>query len=194
MKPSGITQARGHRGDYVLALTVFILLAFGLIMMYNINPALSQNLGGPGGGTNYFRSQLLNIAVGIIAALTASSIYFARWRRYAGFLLVVAVLMIMALAVPGLHFTANGATRWLRLGPFSFQPAELLKLGLVVYLAAWFEAKRKEELTSLSGGVVPFGIMIAIASVIVVVFQRDLGSMLVLAMAALGMYFVAGIR
>jgi cell division protein FtsW len=194
MKPTNTMQARGHRGDYVLALTVFVLLAFGLIMMYNINPALSQKLGGAGGGTNYFRNQLLNIVIGIVVGLASSSIYFARWRRYAVPLLVLAVLMIMALAVPGLHFTVNGATRWLRLGPFSFQPAELLKLALVVYLAAWLENKRENQLASLSEGVIPFSVMIAIASVIVVIFQRDLGSMLVLAMAALGMYFVAGIR
>ena len=185
---------RGHRGDFVFALVVFILLAFGLIMMYNINPALNQKLAGQGAPTDYFRNQLINTTVGIIAGLTVGSVYFMRWRRYAVALLVVAGLAIVALAVPGLHFTANGATRWLRLGPFSFQPAELLKLALVVYLAAWFERRGHDDVRSWWDGVVPFIVMITAASIVVVVFQRDLGSMIVLALAALGMFYVAGLK
>jgi len=187
-------SARGHKGDYVLALVVFILLAFGLVMMYNINPALSQKLAGQEPSTNYFRNQLLNIIIGTFIGLVASGIYFQRWRRYAPALLVVAVLAIMALAVPGLHFTTNGATRWLRLGPFSFQPAELLKLALVVYLAAWFENRKSTEITSFRDGIVPFMVLIGAASLIIAVFQRDFGTMVVLALAAFGMLYMAGAR
>jgi cell division protein FtsW len=190
---SPVVAARGHRGDYVLTLTVFVLLAFGLIMMYNINPALSQKVGGQG-GTNYFRNQFVNIMVGLVAGGVAGSIYFARWRRYATVLLGVAVLAVVALVVPGLHFSVNGATRWLRLGPFSFQPAELLKLALVVYLAAWFEGRRRAQIISIAEGVMPFIFIIGITGITVVVFQRDLGSMLVIALATLGMFYVAGMR
>jgi cell division protein FtsW len=95
--------------------------------------------------------------------------------------------------VPGLSFAKNGATRWLKLGPASFQPAELLKIAMVVYLAAWFE-KRNTELKSLWDGLIPFSVMLFIVSIVVVVFQRDLGTMMVLALAAVGMFYVAGIR
>lgn len=192
-RPSQMT-ARGHKADYILALTVFILLAFGLIMMYNINPALSQKLGGQGHPVNYFRNQLLNIVVGTVAGLAVGGVYFQRWRKLALPLLIVAVLAVVALMVPGLHFSVNGATRWLRLGPFSFQPAELLKLSLVVYLAAWFDARKPDEIRSGWDGVLPFVVMIGVASLMVAVFQRDLGTMAVLALAALGMFYVAGIR
>lgn len=187
-------RVRAHRGDYILGITVFILLAFGLIMMYNINPALQQKIGGTGGGgANYFRSQLVNIVAGLGIWAVASSVYFKTWRRFALPLLGIAFVAVMALAVPGLHRNINGAARWLALGPFSFQPAELLKLALVVYLAAWFE-KRHDEVRSFWDGVVPFMVMLGAASVIIVIFQRDLGTMMVLALATLGMFFVAGIR
>ncbi len=188
-----VTPMRGHRGDYILALAVFILLAFGLIMMYNINPALSQKLLGRVDSGYYFRGQMVNIAVGMMVWTVATSIFYQRWREFALPLLIMAILAIVALMVPALSFSKNGATRWLSFGPLSFQPAELLKIALVVYLAAWFE-RRGDDVRSFWDGVVPFSIMLAVASFVVVVFQRDMGTMMVLALAAIGMFYVAGIK
>jgi cell division protein FtsW len=188
-----VTPARGHRGDYVLALTVFILLAFGLIMMYNINPALSQKLLGRVDSGYYFRGQLINIAAGVAAFTVATHVYYQRWRQWALPLLIFAIFAVLLLMVPGLNTHKNGATRWLDLGPVSFQPAELLKISLVIYLAAWFE-RRRDDLKSFMDGVVPFVVMLGVTSIIVVIFQRDMGTMMVLALAALGMFYVAGIR
>ncbi len=177
----------------MLTVIVSVLLTFGLIMMYNINPALSQKLLGRVDAGYYFKGQLINIAAGVISFMIASSIYYKVWRRYALLFLVISVIALLALWVPGLSFSKNGATRWLNLGPVSFQPAELLKLSMVVYLGAWFE-KRQAEVKSFWDGVVPFAIMLGIMSVIVVVFQRDMGTMLVVAMSAMGMFYLAGIR
>lgn len=188
-----MTSARGHRGDYVLAIAALVLVAFGLIMMYNINPALSQKLLGRVDSAYYFRNQLINIGIGLIALFITMHIYYQRWRTFAIPLLVAAVIATALLLVPALSSTKNGATRWLDLGPLSFQPAELLKIAMVVYLAAWFE-KRQEELKSFSDAVVPFMVMIGLASFAIVVLQRDMGTMLALAGAALGMFYVAGIR
>ncbi|HUC21037.1 MAG TPA: FtsW/RodA/SpoVE family cell cycle protein, partial [Candidatus Polarisedimenticolaceae bacterium] len=129
---------RGHRGDYVLGLAVFILLAFGLIMMYNINPALSQKQGAE---TSYFFNQLTFVVIGTVAWAVVSSIYYKAWRRFALPLVVLAMAAVIAVLTP-LGYSALGASRWLDLGPVSFQPSELLKLSLVIYLAAWFERHR----------------------------------------------------
>lgn len=186
-------QVRAHRPDYVLALAIFILLAFGLIMMYHINPALSYKLFGRVDSGYYFRSQLLNIGIGMVVWFAAASIYYKTWSKYAPYILGAAILASLALLIPDLRVEKNGATRWLEIGPVSFQPAELLKLGLVLYLAVWFE-KRRTELKTLWEGVVPFAIVIGLISLVVAGLQRDLGTMLVIAMAAVGMYFVAGIQ
>lgn len=184
---------RGHRGDYVLGLTVFILLLFGLIMMYNINPALQQKLGGVGGGTNYFRNQLINVALGTVVWAVASSIFYKTWRRFALPLMAVSLIAMIAVMIPGLSYSALGASRWLKLGPLSFQPAELLKISIVLYLAVWFERHRVET-KSLMDGVVPFVVMLTVAGIFIAVLQRDLGTMMVVALTALGMFYVAGIR
>jgi cell division protein FtsW len=186
-------QVRGHRGDYVLALAVFVLLAFGLIMMYNINPALSQKLLGRVDSGYYFRGQLQNIAIGIVVWVVAAHIYYQRWRQWAVPLLAVAVIAVTLLLIPGLSTEKNGATRWLDLGPLSFQPAELLKIGLIIYLAAWLE-RRADDLKSFWDGVVPFVVMLGAASLVIVVLQRDMGTMMALALASVGMFYLAGMR
>jgi cell division protein FtsW len=105
--------------------------------------------------------------------------------------MILAIISILLLLLPQLSFTKNGATRWLRLGPLSFQPAELLKLATVAYLAMWFE-RRGEGIRRLHEGLIPFSIMLFAASFVIVVLQRDMGTMMVLALSALGMYFIAG--
>lgn len=187
-----MNQARGHRGDYVLAIAALVLVAFGLIMMYNINPALSQKLLGRVDSSYYFRNQLINIGVGLVALFASMHFYYQRWRQIAVPLLVVAIFATFLLLFPMLSHSKNGATRWLDLGPLSFQPAELLKIAMVVYLAAWFE-KRQTEVKSFSEGVVPFMVMIGLSSLAIVVLQRDMGTMMALAGASLGMFYMAGI-
>ncbi|HEX7259723.1 MAG TPA: putative lipid II flippase FtsW [Candidatus Saccharimonadia bacterium] len=185
----GQLSVRGHRGDYVLGLAVFMLLAFGLIMMYNINPALSQKQGAE---TSYFFNQLTFVGIGVGAWAVISSLYYKVWRRLALPLLILAIAAVVAVLTP-LGYSALGASRWLALGPFSFQPSELLKLALVIYLAVWFERHYK-VLGSFKQGVVPYIVMLAIAGLFVAILQRDLGTMMVIALATLGMFYVAGIR
>ncbi|TAK89780.1 putative lipid II flippase FtsW [Patescibacteria group bacterium] len=187
-----MNQVRGHRGDYVLAISALVLAAFGLILMYNINPALSQKLLGRVDSGYYFRNQLINIGVGLVALFVAMHFYYQRWRQVAIPLLIVAIIATLMLLIPSFNTAKNGATRWLDLGPFSFQPAELLKISMVIYLAAWFE-RRQEELKSFWDGVFPFMVMIGLASLAIMVLQRDMGTMMVLAFASLGMFYVAGI-
>lgn len=187
------TVARAHRPDYILALAIFVLLAFGLVMMYNINPALSKKLTGSVESSYYFKGQLLNIAVGLTVWFAVSKVYYQRWRQLAPYLMGAAVIAVLALFIPFLGDERNGATRWLNLGPASFQPAELLKIAMVVYLAAWFE-RRGRDIRSLSNGVLPFTAMLAGVALVVVGFQKDLGTGLVIIAASMSMLFISGVR
>ncbi len=183
---------RAHQPDYVLALVIFALLAVGLVMMYSISPIISLQVSGKLGRNYYFYNHLLTIGMGIFGWVVATSIDYRRWQRWAPWLLLIAVLSLVAMLVPGLASTKNGATRWLAIGPISFQPSELLKLAMILYLGTWFERKG-EQLKSFWDGLVPFGVMMFLVSFAVVVFQRNLSTMIVLALAATAMYFVAGI-
>ena len=186
-----IKPGRGHKPDLVLMVAVGILLAIGLIMMYSISPVLSYKLLGSTSRNYYFYGQLTYMIAAIVVGLGVSRIYFPNWKRWSVFLLGLTIFCLILVLLPGISFTKNGATRWIRLGPASFQPAELLKLTAVIYLAAWFEARR-EQMENWREVLVPFALMFAAASFIIVVLQRDMGTMMVLAAAVLGLYFVAG--
>jgi cell division protein FtsW len=190
MRP-GIKSIRGHQPDYVLALLVFILLSIGMVMMYSMSPVLSHKLIGSAERNYFFYSTLGNIAVGLVAWLVVANINYQAWKRWAPILLIGAMITMALLFIPGLSFAKNGATRWLKVGPLSFQPAEALKLATVLYLGVWLE-KKGEGLKTLWEGLVPFSIMLFSASFALVVLQRDMGTMMVLALTAMGMYYVAG--
>jgi cell division protein FtsW len=193
MNPAGGKAVRAHHPDYVIALIITILLAIGLVMMYSISPILSHKLVGNTDRNYYFLNQIKYVALGLGVWIAATAISYERWRKWGPRLLILAIVGLAALLVPGLSQSSHGATRWLAVGPVSVQPAEILKVALILYLAAWFE-RRATELKSFWDGVIPFMIMVGAACFVIVVFQRDMGTMMVLALAAIGMYFAAGLR
>lgn len=184
-------RPRAHKPDYVLATAVTVLLGIGLMMIYSLSPILSNNLGTK--DNYYFWRQLISFGAGLAAWIWASSVDYEKWRGRAKVLAVLAGLGLIALLIPGLGITRNGATRWLNLGITSFQPAELLKIAAVLYFAGWLE-KNRGQIKSLKQGIMPFGLIMAAIAAVVVFYQRDLGSMGVIAAAGLGMYFIAGVR
>lgn len=186
-----IRPTRGHKADYVLMAAVGILLFIGLVIMYSISPVLSYKLFSSTSRNYYFYGQLVSMVLALVAWAIVSRIYYPNWKRWSVALLGLTVFLLLVVMVPGISFTKNGATRWIRLGPASFQPAELLKLTAIIYLAAWFEAHRG-KISEWREVLVPFTLMFAAASFVIVVLQRDMGTMMVLAAAMLGLYFVAG--
>lgn len=184
---------RAHHPDYVIALVVAVLLAVGLVMMYSISPILSHKLVGNADRNYYFLNQIKYVAIGIGVWIAVTAIPYTKWRTWAPKLMIVAVIAVAALLVPAFAQSSHGATRWVNIGPLSFQPAEVLKVALIVYLAAWLE-KHAAEVKSFMDGVVPFLIMAGSACFVIVVLQRDMGTMMVLALATLGMYFASGMR
>jgi cell division protein FtsW len=184
---------RAHHPDYVIALVITVLLAIGLIMMYSISPILSHKLVGNVDRNYYFLNQIKYVALGIGVWIAATAVPYTRWRKWAPLLLGAAIIALLLLMIPGLSQSSHGATRWLNLGPVSVQPAEILKIALILYLAVWFE-RRVSDIHSFMDGVVPFAIMVGAACFTIVVFQRDMGTMMVLALATGGMFFAAGMR
>ncbi len=193
MAGGGQTQARAHRADYSLVLITFALLTFGLVVMYSISPIQSQKLLGSTVSNFYFFRHLEYALVGLVGWFVASRIHYTRWRSWASGLMVIAVVALLVLLIPGLSLSQLGATRWLKLGPLSFQPAELMKLALIIYLGRWLTDERR-SITSVTETIVPFALILGFVTVVVVVLQRDMGTMSVLAGSAIGMLYVAGVR
>jgi len=121
-----------------------------------------------------------------------SKIPYKFWRKYSFYFFIGALILTAAVFIPGFGYTHGGAQRWLSLGPFSFQPAELLKIAFVLYFAGWLSWVG-DKARHVLYGIVPFFIMVGFVSV-VLLFQPDTKSLLLLTISGIGMLFIAGMK
>jgi cell division protein FtsW len=129
-------QARGRPTvEFSLVLApVVVLVVLGLVMTFSAS--FVQSTRDSGGAFGIFQRQLLWAAVGTPIMAVAALVDYRLWRRVAGPLLVLSLVLATAVLVPGIGVEAHGARRWLDLGPVGFQPSELLKLAVALYLGA----------------------------------------------------------
>ncbi len=174
--------------DLVLFAVVLALVAFGLVMVYSASAFYATQKFGS--ATYFFRRDLLWTGFGLGALWLAARTDYGVWRRLAYPLLGASVAMLMAVLVFGARI--NGARRWFHFAGVSFQPAELAKLALVLYLA-YSLAKKAEKIRSFTVGFVPHmlvcGLMMAL-----LLKQPDLGTAVILGMTTLILLFVAGAK
>ena len=183
-------QVRKHRPDYWLLILTLILLSIGVIVIYSISPALglANNV-----STNfYITRQLLAIALSAVAFAVTSHIPFHAWRRwYKPLLIVASFATLVAIAMPvNPQYPAH---RWVRLGSLSFQPVELLKFAVIVWLATLLSDRIKDgTITNAKRTLYPLIIGLMIIGIFVVGVQSDLGSAGVIVAIMGTIAFVAG--
>ncbi|TSD03780.1 MAG: cell division protein FtsW [Parcubacteria group bacterium Greene0714_36] len=178
-----------HPIDRSLLYIVLGLFVAGLLILTSASLTLSyKNFGSIGG---YALRQLLSGgALGLVAMAVTSRVPYRVWRKWALPLLLCSFVLLALLFVPQLGFSSGGATRWLHLGPISFQPSELLKLAFIIYLASWLDARRREA-ASVSYGMIPFIIMLSVVGVFLIM-QPDMGTLVVIVATAVLLYFLGG--
>ncbi|HEY8999309.1 MAG TPA: putative peptidoglycan glycosyltransferase FtsW [Candidatus Saccharimonadales bacterium] len=184
-------QARRHRPDYVLMLLMLALLAIGITVIYAISPALAveKNV-----GQNYFvLRQSIAIALGLVMFVVAAKVPLRTWRQLFPTLLIVAGLAtLVALVMP--VSPDYPAHRWIRLGGFSFQSVELLKLALIVWFADFLARRMREgSLGDPKKTLQPIFLVVIAVGLIVAGVQSDLGSTGVIVAIMGAMAFVAGL-
>lgn len=136
-------------------------------------------------------SQLLfGIVFGVGMLVATLNIPYKIWRRYSLYIFCLSLILTAAVFIPGIGLNHGGATRWLVLGPFSFQPSELLKFGFIVYLAAWLSAA-KENIGTLRYGLIPLCVMLTLVGVLLLK-QPDTGTFAVIFFTGLGMLIASG--
>lgn len=183
--------ARGwHEPNYSLIAILVVLLAFGLLMLSSASAVNGfEQFGDP----NYYvkRQFLFGICIGIPALWTLSRIDYHVWKQYAFPMIIINLILLCMVVVPGIGLELLGARRWINIGGLAFQPSELVKLSFLLYLAVWLE-NRDKHIEDVASGFMPFLIMIGILVMIVAGIQKDLGTMIVIAVIAIAAYFVAG--
>lgn len=174
--------------DYVLIGLMLVLVAFGLLMLSSAGAVVGYEKFGQ--SDYFFMRQLFSASVGLLAFFFLSRIDYRVWRKFAFPFLVLSVVLLILVFLPGVGFRAGGATRWILLGNFLLQPAEVVKLTFLIYLAVWLE-KHGRGIHDFWYGFVQF---LALLGVIVslIMFQPDLGTVGVIVGLSIIVYFVAG--
>ncbi len=185
-----------RRIDLLLLGVTVGLTFFGLAMIASVSVfqsyQLTQRLAGEGSNSFYLWRTFLHVIIGMGAMALTASIPYRVWEKWARpMFLLTSVLLVMVL-IPWFNSGWGTSRSWLRLGPLSFQPAELLKLTLVFYLSVWLQ-KREQLISTFKEGFLPFCILLLVSTFLVAI-QPDLGSFFVLSSIATVMFFVAGGR
>ena len=188
--PGVSTGTRRHRPDYQIVLFMGILVLLGLIVLYAISPARVELI-----------NQLLYLGIGLTAFAVASALSPSWWRRHTEKILLsgfgACLLLLILGLIPGdpLVINTGGATRWFNFGIGSFQPAELLKFGLLLYIAVFLGRRMQQgKVNSLHDTLIPLGTLLGLASLFVIVFQKDMGTGITMFGMVMTMLIIAGLK
>lgn len=178
--------------DNSLFATVLALIAFGLIMISSAGVFYGQvRFEDP---YYHLKGQLLNGAIpGLLLMLLARKIDYHYWKKVSFPIFAASIIFLLFVFVPGIGYKVYGAMRWIAIGPITFQPSELAKLSLILYLSTWLVGKGEKSIKDFYEGFVPFlGILGLVA--VLIIKQPDMGTLGVLVAIAVSIYFVAGAR
>lgn len=167
--------------DSRLLLTTLVLSGLGLIVVYDASSVQGfQNFNDK---YYYIRQQLIWMALGL-GFLGLSMLGSYKWlKKIALPFFLTSFLLLLMVNLPGLGVSAGGAHRWLKISFLTIQPTEIIKLSVIIFLAALFEKKVATT---------PLLVIIGLVSLIVGILQKDLGSTIVFDLTAVGVYLVAG--
>ncbi|MDP3779055.1 MAG: putative lipid II flippase FtsW [bacterium] len=165
------------------------LFVVGFIILSSASMAISYR---EHGSIAYYTLRQLKLGgIGGLAFLfLCQMIPYRHWKRIALPLMIISFILLALLFIPEISYVAGGARRWLKFGSINFQPSEILKLGFIVYLASWLDARRK-EVRSFSYGIMPFALMVSIIGIFLMM-QPDFGTFGIIVATAGLLYFLGG--
>jgi cell division protein FtsW len=189
--PSGPERRRKlPAADRSLLWITAALALVGLVMVFSASAVVA---GSRFHDYIYFlKRQLAWLSFGFLLLYLASRVDYTVWRRMALPILIVSTALLIMVLIPGVGAVAKGARRWLRFGPVSIQPAEMIKVVVVLYLAAYLTRKEERVTEFLSGFLPPLVVVGVLAGL--VLLQPDLGTVVVVGLVALSMLYLAGAR
>ncbi len=173
-----------------LIIITSILIGVGIVMVYSSSAIYAAKLYKD--SAFFLKRYLIYLAVGTIGGLLVMSIDYRDLRKYAKPLMVLTLVLLSMVLVPVFAKEAGGARRWLRVWRFTFQPVELAKIAIVVYIADFLSRKQSAIKTFFYGFLPPTLVIAAVFSLILL--QPDLGSALLLATVVFLLFFVSGMR
>lgn len=174
---------------YLLFGTIATLNAIGLVIVLSVSSVTSLYVGQSTWFT--FQRQFVWCAGGLVAMVLVMRTDYRQWKKYANAAVVATMLLLVAVLIPGIGTTANGATRWIYVGPISFQPSEVAKLAMALFAAAWLADRAGEERNTRTT-IRPVLVICCIMSGFILL-QPNLGTAVVIVVIAFAALFMAGV-
>ena len=177
--------------DKVFLILVILLTAIGLLTLLSASfPYATKKYDDP---LYLFIRQAIFAGVGFVAMSFVGKINYQRFRAFSNIAVIVAVILLFLVLIPGIGITRNNATRWLGIGEtLTFQPSEIAKIAVILYFSDTISKKRDRMLTTREG-VMPYVVILAVISVLMMLEPHLSGTLLILATGAILM-IAGGIR
>lgn len=175
-------NSSAHTFDWWIFILVFLLVGFGLLMIYEASSVAALRTFGD--RYHFLREQLKWALVGSVCMICAIFFPYKKLHKLSLPLLLLTIVLLIVVLIPGFSSEVLGAKRWINLFYFQIQPAEFAKLALVVYLAAWLSHFEKSRLRSF---LVVLGTVVGL-----VMLEPDLGTAIVIVSIAGIVYFTSG--
>lgn len=179
------------RVDIQFLISIFILVGAGYLIFSSASLGLLSKQ-----AVKYsnvaFNQTFFGLFLGTLACLITSQIDYRIYKKYSIYIFIISCLVTLAVFIPQIGVEHGGAHRWIRLGLFSFQPSEFLKIGFIIFFSAWLSGF-KDKVQTFKYGFLPFLILVSIAGTILLL-QPDTDTFMILVFAGMAIFLTAGGR
>ena len=188
--------------DQVLIWLVVAILSWGIVMVFSASIAMPDNPRFANYAQSHFLTRhLFSLVRGGVAALLVFQVPISVWEKWAPVLFLGALVLLIAVLIPGIGKGVNGARRWISLGVMNFQPSELAKLAVLLYAANYIRRKMEIQERERNMGdmerffraVAPMAFAVGVVGVLLLL-EPDMGAFLVIAVIAMGILFLGGVN
>lgn len=179
-----------HEPDKNLIWALCALVVFGLVMLFSASWVVSYAKFS--NTYHYLLRQGLALGIAVVFCYLAARLDYHYWKKFAAFFLLASIVLLTLVFIPGLRADYGSSRSWINVFGYSFQPAELVKISFLIYLATWLEAK-KDSLKSFTGGIIPFLSILTVISILMLL-QPDLGTLFIIAFTSVVVFFAGGGR
>lgn len=178
--------------DFSLLVAVGIMLFFGMLFLASASNVFSYKKFGSA-YSMVFRQILFGVLPGLVIFFLASKIDYKRYERFHLIFFLASVFLLLLVFIPGFSAEYGTSKSWINVFGFSFQPAELIKLTFLIFLAGWIQKKGYAQVRDFQSGFLPFLMYLVIISYLMVK-QPDLGMLMVILFMSVVVYFAAGAK
>lgn len=176
--------------DLTIMLMAIALTCFGVVMVYSASSVMAAKRFHD--GFFFLKRQGLYALLGFALMLITMRVNYHFWRKLSVPVLLGCIVLLVLVLIPGIGGSAGGASRWIRLPGFNFQPSEVAKIALIMYMAYSLDRKQ-DKIKELGSGFVSY-MLILLVMLALLLKQPDMGSALTLAAVSIIMLFAAGTR